>query len=192
MTPFVPLGCAWWQRGRIERRDVLRAVPFFWLSLALGLVTIWFQHYRAIGGEVVQSGSFWARLAGAGWAVWFYLGKTLWPWRLSFVYPRWEIDAHSLLAYLPTAALVLGAAVLWHYRRAWGRGALFGLGYFVVMLAPVLGFVNIYFQRYSLVADHWQYYSLSGSSRWGWGRQAGYRGKGFGPGRCGSRRARWW
>jgi len=162
MMPFVLLGCAWWRRGRIERRDVLRALPFFGLSLALGLVTMWFQSHRAIGGEVVHSGSFWARLAGAGWAVWFYVAKALFPWPLSFVYPRWEVNAHSLLSFMPTAAVAGSAGVLWHYRRTWGRAPLFGLGYFVVMLFPVLGFVNIYFQRYSLVADHWQYYSIIG------------------------------
>ena len=162
MMPFVLLGCAWWRRGRIERRDVLRALPFFGLSLALGLVTVWFQSHRAIGGDVVQTGTFWAKLAGAGWAIWFYLGKALLPGSLSFVYPRWEINPHSLLSYLPTVAVVLSAGVLWHYRRTWGRAALFGLGYFVMMLVPVLGFVNVYFQRYSLVADHWQYYSIIG------------------------------
>jgi tetratricopeptide (TPR) repeat protein len=37
------------------------------------------------------------------------------------------------------------------------RALLFGLGYFALALAPVLGFVNVYYFRYSFVADHFDY-----------------------------------
>jgi protein O-mannosyl-transferase len=162
MLPVVLLGCAWWKYEKIRREDWLRAIPFFALSLVLSAVTIWFQYNRAIATDIVQENSFLTRLAGAGWAVWFYLGKIIWPFKLSFVYPRWQIDSHSLVSFLPTIAVIACFALFWFYRKSWGRPFLFAFGYFVVTLFPVLGFFNIYFQKYSFVADHWQYQSIIG------------------------------
>ena len=160
--PVILLLCIWWLRKKIVPRDLLTVAPFFALALVLGLVTVWFQYQRAIGPEIVQSAGFAGRLATAGCAVWFYLAKALLPLNLAFVYPRWDIDAHSPVSYLPAAALVVCLAVFWFYRQTWGRAALFGLGYFVLMLLPILGFLNIYFQAYSLVSDHWQYFAIIG------------------------------
>ena len=162
MLPFVLLGCAWWQRGRIARVDVLHSVPFFILALALGLVTVWFQYNRSIGDDVVRTDGFLSRLAVAGWAVWFYLYKAIIPYRLCFVYPRWEVDTSSVVPYLPAVALVACLVIFLRYRRTWGKPLLAALGYFVITLLPVLGVLNIYFMRYSLVADHWQYISIVG------------------------------
>jgi tetratricopeptide (TPR) repeat protein len=161
--PVVLLLCIWWLRKKVVRRDLLAVAPFFGLALVLGFVTVWFQYKRAIGSDIVQAAGFAGRLATAGCAVWFYLGKALLPVDLAFVYPRWEIDPRSPVVYLPGLALVVCFVVFWFYRRSWGRAGLFGLGYFVLMLLPILGFLNIYFQAYSLVADHWQYFAMIGA-----------------------------
>jgi tetratricopeptide (TPR) repeat protein len=162
MLPAVLLLCAWWRRGRVTAADLRRAAPYFALSAILGAVTAWYQSQRAIGSLVVRDDGLASRLAIAGRAVWFYLGKALLPIDLSFVYPRWTTGDTSWAAFLPLALLVTLFALLWRARRGWGRPLLFALTYFVLGLLPVLGFLDIYFMRYSLVADHWQYVSLLG------------------------------
>ena len=160
--PLVLLGLAWWQRGRVTRRDVWRSAPFFTASLVLGLVTVWFERTYQTAFEIVRDDSFWSRLAGAGRAVWFYLYKAVLPLNLTPIYPRWRIEAANVWSYAP-GLLVAGAFLLcWRYRRSWGNAWLVGLGYFVLLLLPALGFVNIGFMKYSLVADRWQYFAILG------------------------------
>jgi len=161
MIPVVLLGCVWWRHGRVRTRDWLCSLPYFAASLVLALVTI-VQHHRALGGFVVQSGGFMARLATAGWVPWFYLFKALVPMDLTVIYPKWEVDPSRWVSYVPGVVLIGGLILFWWKRKSWGRPLFFGLGYFVVMLFPVLGFFDQAFYRYSWVADHWQYYSIVG------------------------------
>jgi hypothetical protein len=89
MLPVVLLGCVWWRHGRVQRKDFLSSLPFFALSLGLGMTTIWFQ-YKALGVPSPMHGVA-SRLASAGWAPWFYLSKALAPIDLMVIYPKWQI-----------------------------------------------------------------------------------------------------
>ncbi len=163
MLPVVLLGCVWWLRGRVRRQDLLRSLPLFVLSLLMGLVTTWFEYNRDMGGRATRTDGFLSHLAVAGRAPWFYLYKVFLPVNLSVIYPKWEVDPSRWVSYAPGVALIGILTLFWWKRNTWGRPLLFGLGYFVVVLFPVLGFFDQSFYRFSLVADHWQYYSIIGA-----------------------------
>ncbi|HUJ73190.1 MAG TPA: tetratricopeptide repeat protein [Verrucomicrobiae bacterium] len=166
MLPVVLLGCMWWQHGVIRWKDWLRVMPFFVLALILGLVTVWFQYHRVLGGHRIRTDGFLPRVAAAGWVPWFYLYKALYPSNLCVIYPKWHIDASRWVSYVPGAVILGCLTLFWRKRETWGRSPLFGLGYFVVTLFPVLGFFDQGFYGVSLVADHWQYCSIIGIIAW--------------------------
>lgn len=149
----------WWSRGRLPRRDVLCLLPWAAVGACSGLFTAWMER-RFIGAQGPEFAlSFLQRCVVAGRALWFYLGKLLWPSGFIFIYPRWSVDAKAgwMCAY-PVAALgLLGAAwILWRFRRS-VRGPLAAALFFGGSLFPVLGFLNVYPFRFSFVADHFQY-----------------------------------
>jgi protein O-mannosyl-transferase len=160
--PVVLLGLAWWRRGRVGWKDVRQVVPFFVMAAALSWVTVWYHYHRALGYEVIRTDNFWSRLAGAGWAVWFYLYKAVLPLNLASVYPRWQIDARNVVSYIPLVLLAAAFVLCWRHGRGWGKALFFGLAYFVVMLLPLLGFISTDFMRVSLAADRWQYFAIIG------------------------------
>jgi len=162
VLPLVLLLCCWWRRNRITRLDLLRAAPFFLLALALGLVTVWFQFHRAMGGPEQHTDSLLIRIIGGTWAVWFYLAKALLPLNLAVMYSRWPIAPASPWSYVPGLLLLGLFALLWRCRAGWARPLLFGLGYFVITLLPVLGLFDVYYFSLCRVADHWQYLSIIG------------------------------
>ncbi len=161
MLPVVLLLLAWWQRGRITAEDVRRSVPFFALAIAMGLVGMWYVQNRPLDPGWVRDDVFPARLAGAGWIPWFYASKVLLPLNLCMIYPVWKIDAARWIVFLPGALLVIVLMVFWFFRREWGRAGLMGIGYFVITLIPVLGFIDMAYMKV-LVADRWQYVSMIG------------------------------
>ena len=147
---------------RVAAKRLFALAPFFLMALVLGLVTVWFEHERAIGGAQMPVGDFAVRLARAGVALAFYFWKCLWPVELMPVYPRWAVDPPALYQFSPWLGLMLAAGWLWRRRGGFGRHVLFTVSFFVLNLLPVLGFVAIGYMHASWVADHFAYISLLG------------------------------
>ena len=135
---------------------------FFALSALAAVWTIWEQrvHSGAEGAEWAQT---WPeRFAIAGRIIWFYLGKLAWPAALVFIYPRWQIDASSPLAFAPIVGALAVVIFLWWRRHGEWRPVFAAAVFFGALLFPVLGFFSVYFFRYSFVGDHFQYLASMG------------------------------
>jgi Flp pilus assembly protein TadD len=100
-------------------------------------------------------------------AILFYLKQIVWPVDLLPIYPRWEVDPPKPWQFLAWPVIAAGAYWLWTNRGTperpgWGRHAILGLGFFLLMVAPVLGFVTISYMRITWVADHFVYLPMIG------------------------------
>lgn len=161
ILPAVLLLIVWWTHRRIAIRDVVLMLPFLAIGAVLTWVNVWFQTRG--GQEVIRNATIVERMAAAGAMVWFYLYKAILPAQLAFVYPRWNVNPSNILWWLPFIALVFVSVALFRWRhRPAGRAMLFAWAFYCVALVPVLGFVDVYFMKYSLVADHYQYVAIVG------------------------------
>ncbi|MBX7168856.1 MAG: hypothetical protein K1X74_21145 [Pirellulales bacterium] len=161
MWPLAMLIVVAWWRGRIVPRDAWLCLPWFLTSAWFGAVGMLMKQKQP-GIEWARDDTFFERLLIAGKAVWFYAAKAVWPHPLAVVYPRWELGQIDALGVIAVASLVGLLIASWLARRTWGAAPLTAMGYYLVNLFPVLGFTEIMFMRYSLVADHWQYLALPG------------------------------
>jgi protein O-mannosyl-transferase len=158
ILPMILLLCAWWLDGRWEWRIVGRVVPMFLMAVAASALSIWTQALHPATVIEAQWTRTWPqRLSAAGDAIWFYLGKLLWPHPLMTVYPRWQIDAGQWVSYLGLVAVIIVLSIFWINRERWARPWFFAFAYFVVALLPILGLIDNPIFTYSLVFDHLQY-----------------------------------
>jgi tetratricopeptide (TPR) repeat protein len=160
--PAAVLLILWWKHGKIIWRDVAALVPFFALGLGLGLVTVWLEKHH-VGAE----GEEWdlslpERFLIAGRALWFYVGKLVWPANLTFIYQRWKIDAGVWWQYAYPLTFLAVMMALWQARGRIGRGPLVAVLFFAGTLVPALGFFDVFPMRFSFVADHFQYLASIG------------------------------
>lgn len=160
--PAALLVVFWWQRGRLSwKRDAGPLVPWFALGGLAGLFTSWVER-KYTGAEGADFAlTLVERCLVAGRAIWFYLGKLLWPRNLMLIYPRWTVNSALWWQYLFPLAVLALAVGLWLASK-WRRGPLAGFLVFSGTLFPVLGFLNVFPFLFSWVADHYQYLATLG------------------------------
>jgi tetratricopeptide (TPR) repeat protein len=162
MFPVVILLYGWWKRGRIGWHEAKASAPFFVISLALGLVTLWFLHHYTMGDDAVPMGGLFSRLACAGLSLTFYFSKCFLPVELMPIYPQWVVNPPSFLQFVPWP--VLGGVIYWFWtkRQDWGRHVLLGLGFFLINLAPFIGVNAASYMDFTWVMDHVLYIPIIG------------------------------
>jgi Flp pilus assembly protein TadD len=182
--PAAMLLVLWMRNKTIHWHRLVQLTPFLMLSLAFGLLSIfWERHLGNYQEEVGQSLNGLERLLLAAHSLWFYVAKLVWPVRLTFTYPRWEISANDSLQYVWLIGSVAVASLLWWRRTVWGRAPVAAVAFFVATLSPLLGFIPLYTFRFSYVADHYQYVAsigliaLATSAGTAVSRRAGQRGR---------------
>ncbi len=159
VLPLVLVLCGWWMDGRWRwRRSLIQMGPLFLLSALSGLMSVWSRNVEGSGEGQKWALDWLLRLPVAGKALWFYLGKLIWPQPLVMIYPRWELNAANPLIWLPAVAAALLTILLWRNRSGRsGRAFFMAWSCFVIGLLPVLGLLTHGFLKFSFVADHFQY-----------------------------------
>lgn len=169
--PFVMLLLDWWPLRRVVGWEAVEGVtraartpiqlvveklPFFMLSVASCLVTYWVQNR---GGAVhsLDSLALWPRVGNAFVAYARYLYKTVWPVDLAIYYPH---PVYWAWPKLIVGILVVAGGLWFGFRRVRSQPwLLVGISWFLGMLVPVIGLVQVGTQS---MADRYSYLPLIG------------------------------
>jgi hypothetical protein len=164
--PFVVLLYLWWKHRHLRGTDFRLAAPFLAVALVLATTTVWsytrFGQLHPGHPFVPTVGGFGARLALAALATSFYFLRCFWPWTPMPMYPQWTVDPPSWFEFLPWLAWLGLLAWCWKNREGWGRHALLGLGFFLLMIAPFCGLVTQSYMYFTWVMDHFLYIAMIG------------------------------
>lgn len=165
---FLALPVVWFLLPLVQRRplriaDLARLAPFAAVAVAAAWITLNTAH--ATSGELPPL--LW-RCALAAQSLTFYLWKLVWPFGLTAIYERWHppVSAFGWIAMFVWAGVGVAWVVAFASPRA-RRSAVAGPvliagAAFVLLLAPVLGFVPFGHPSLSQVLNHHAYLAIAG------------------------------
>ena len=158
--PFLLIVLDYYRMSREKRMHWTEYAPFFALSLAFGAIGLFGDTQLTL----LHSSSIAEKFLMAGKSSMFLLYKMFLPLHLSVIYPYTDaISFFSVDFFLPLLFLILLLSVAWRIRRS-SSEVLFGLTWFLIMLAPTFAsfqigenFGDVYF-----AADRYAYVPMIG------------------------------
>lgn len=142
---------------RVNLGTLKRIAPLCVMAMVMALVTIRYEWTRTGAGGIYWEFSLLERCVIAGKAVFLYLGNIFYPANLCFCYERFSTEAANAISLAPLVLVIVVWAVTFTGRRFWGRLPFVAMTHFLIVLLPVLGFLDFYWMKYSFVADHFLY-----------------------------------
>jgi len=152
----------YWVTGHsIKNRKVwLAAIPFLVLSLAFGIITILSQ----TGGSLFEQEGYpiWQRIVYACYSFTEYLLKSVFPFKLSYIYPFPSLAGDPLPLWLLLYPMLLTILLLAFWKSVISHKIwTFSLLFFGIHIAVALHIVSL--SRFTVVADRYAYMSTIGT-----------------------------
>lgn len=170
MLPFIYLLSMGLSTVPFFNRKTLVLIPFFALSLLFGLANIYWEvglgFVPVPPSEMILQNSFLVRMLVMGQNYLFYFVESYLPLQLMFVHPKIEPNPSDFQSYLPLLILFicLLASLILVFVRKFKKIPAAAIGFLVAfaILFPVSGLFEIYFMRFSYVAEHYLTIALVG------------------------------
>jgi hypothetical protein len=145
--------------GRWTWKSVARSVPFFVLAAGIAAITTTREQSIAKSWDSVDLS---LRPFIAVSAIVHYVTKMLLPIHQAIIYPRWSESLWTPRYWISLVVVAAAAGLIWRYRRWLGDHWLWGLGLFLLTVAPVIGLKDFIWMQYAFVSDHYMYYGSTG------------------------------
>lgn len=159
--PLWMLLICWFADYKLLNKKVwLSVLPFFVLSLFLGILTIYSQYAGTMHGIASDNYPLWQRIVFACYSLMEYLFKIVLPFKLSYLYPFPSVVGEPLPDWLlmyPTIILVI-LITLWKFLKQ--KPLAFGLLFFIIHIIVALHIIPL--SRFAIVADRYAYLSIIG------------------------------
>lgn len=134
------------------QKILLPKIPFFIVSLIMGIVTIYTQSPKAIGA--IDTFTFFQRFVFVCYGFVMYLFKALIPFNLSAIYPYPSLKTALPMTFkiMPIFATIL-LAVIWYSWR-YTKVVVLGMAFFIINIILVLQIISV---GSAIMADRYSY-----------------------------------